>query len=89
MIRERLRQKARRAIIENSRYRAICARVGARLNRFAFRLAWLSRGCVRFMNHHVTHEESDWFVYGLPALHRQIDLVLQQQREEYGDYYYF
>jgi SAM-dependent methyltransferase len=89
MIRERLRQKARRAIIENSRYRAICARVGSSLNRLAFRLAWLSRSCVRFMNHHVTHEESDWFVYGLPALHRRVDAVLQQQREEYGDYYYF
>lgn len=89
MIRERLRQKARRAIIENSRYRAICARVGAALNRLAFRLAGLSRGCVRFMNHHVTHEESDWFVHGLPALHRRIDQVLQKQRAEYGDYYYF
>jgi SAM-dependent methyltransferase len=89
MIRESLQQKARRAIIENSRYRAICARLGALLNRLAFRLEWLSRACVRFMNHHVTHEESDWFVYGLPALHRRIDLVLLQQRKEYGDYYYF
>lgn len=89
MIREKLRQKARRAIIENSRYRAICARLGAVLNRLAFRLAGLSRSCVRLMNHHVTHEESDWFVHGLPVLHRRIDQVLQKQRAEYGDYYYF
>jgi SAM-dependent methyltransferase len=89
MIRDRIKQKAHRAIIENSRYRAICARVGARLNRLALQLGWLSRSCVRFMNHHVTHEESDWFIYGLPALHRRIDVVLKRQRKEYGDYYYF
>lgn len=89
MIHEKLRQQARRAIIDYPRCRAICAQVGALLNRLAFQLAALSRGFVRFMNHHVTHEESDWFVHGLPMLHRQIEQVLQKQRKEYGEYYYF
>ena len=89
MVREKLRQKARRLIIGNSRYRAFCARLGAWFNRIAYRLVGMSRACVRFMNHHVTHEESDWFVHGLPDLHRKIDTVLREQRREYGDYYYF
>lgn len=86
---EKLRQKNRRLIISNRRYRALCAGLGSLLNRFAFRMVRLSRACVRFMNHHVTHEESDWFSYGLPGLHRKIDGVLKRQRQEYGDYYYF
>lgn len=89
MIREKLQRKARRAIIENSRYRYVCARLGAFLNRVATNLEGLSRACVRFMNHHVTHEESDWFVHGLSGLHRSIDTVLRKQSEEYGAYYYF
>jgi SAM-dependent methyltransferase len=86
---EKLRLKNRRLIISNGRYRALCAGLGALLNRFAFRMVRLSRACVRFMNHHVTHEESDWFSYGLTGLHRKIDGVLTRQRQEYGDYYYF
>lgn len=89
MIREKLRQNARRAIIESSRCRAACAKLGAFLNRTATSLEALSRACVRFMNHHVTHEESDWYVHGLPGLHRRIDAVLRKQYEEYGAYYYF
>lgn len=89
MISKILKKKARRLIIENSKYRANFARLGFLLNRLAFRLAGLSRECVRFMNHHVTHEDSDWFMHGLPELHRRIDQTLQKQRAEYGDYYYF
>lgn len=89
MIPERLRQKAYKKILENSRYRVRCARLGAYLNKQALRFFSLSRDCVRFMNNHVTHDESDWFIHGLPALHRKIDGVLEKQRKEYGDYYYF
>ena len=84
-----LRSRIDREILENARYRAICAGIGARINRLAYRLAWLSRACVRFMNHHVTHAESDWFINGLPGLHQRIDAVLLRQRREYGSYYYF
>lgn len=82
---EKLRQK----LASGTRRRAFWAWLGAVLNRTAFRLAGLSRSCVRFMNRHVTHEESDWFTHGLPGLHRKIDVVLKRQRQEYGDYYYF
>ncbi len=88
-MRDRLRKRAYRVILENYRYRAWCAGFGAWLNSVAYRLVHLSRACVRFMNHHVTHEESDWFVYGLADLHRDIDATLREQRREYGDYYYF
>lgn len=84
-----LKQKAYKLILERTRYRIFCAALGAWLNDMGYRLIWLSRSCVRFMNHHVTHEESDWFVHGLPALHRRIQSILQRQRSEYGDYYYF
>ncbi|MCM0028605.1 MAG: methyltransferase domain-containing protein [Polynucleobacter sp.] len=86
---EKLRQKNRRLIISNRRYRTLCAGLGAFLNRVAFLIVRFSRACVRFMNHHVTHEESDWFTFGLPDLHCKIDGVLKRQRQEYGDYYYF
>jgi SAM-dependent methyltransferase len=66
-----------------------CAALGARLNALAYRLARLSRTCVRFMNHHVTHAESDWFEYGLPELHARINAVLERQKADYGNYYYF
>ena len=82
---EKLRQK----FASGARRREFWAWLGAVLNRTAFRLAGLSRSCVRFMNRHVTHEESDWFTHGLPSLHRKIDVVLKRQRQEYGDYYYF
>lgn len=86
---ERFRQRAEREILENARYRYICAAIGAHLNRLAYRIAFLSRACVRFMNHHVTHAESDWFIHGLPALHTRIAAILERQRKEYGSYYYF
>jgi SAM-dependent methyltransferase len=86
---EQFRQRMEREIIENARYRQICAAVGALLNRTAYRIAFLSRVCVRFMNHHVTHADSDWFIHGLPALHVRIDDILERQRKEYGSYYYF
>lgn len=86
---EKIRQRNERLIIENIRYRAFCAGLGSLLNRFAFRAVGLSRACVRFMNHHVTHEESDWFAYKLPYLHKKIDAVLRRQAQEYGNYYYF
>lgn len=85
----RFRQRVEREILENSRYRHICAAIGAHLNRLAYRIAFLSRACVRFMNYHVTHAESDWFIHGLPALHARIDAILARQRKEYGSYYYF
>lgn len=89
MMPDKLRQKFHRLILERPRYRMACAALGARLNALAYRLAHLSRACVRFMNHHVTRAESDWFVYGLPALHARIGAVLERQKTEYGDYYYF
>ncbi len=49
----------------------------------------MSRKLVRFMNHHVTDEQSDWFVYGLPELHKKIDAVLERQGREYHHYAYF
>lgn len=76
-------------ILRNPRARKLCAMIGAKLNASGVRLIWASRQCVRFMNHHVTHEGSDWFVDGLRDLHRSIDQVLVRQREEYGNYYYF
>lgn len=79
----------RRKIIGDSRWRARLVSLGAILNRLAFRLSGLSRSCVRFINPHVTHKESDWFSHGLPDLHGRIDAVLSRQRKEYGDYYYF
>jgi SAM-dependent methyltransferase len=76
-------------VLVSPRYRKFLAALGAFINRWAYVLAKLARDCVRFMNHHVTHAESDWFVHGLPALHRRIDEVLDRQRQKYGDYYYF
>jgi SAM-dependent methyltransferase len=86
---EKLQQRYRRLILERPRYRIACATLGAWLNNAAYRMAGASRACVRFMNHHVTHTESDWFVHDLPQLHRKIRSVLQRQRTEYGSYYYF
>lgn len=86
---ERFRQHIEREILENARCRHLCATIGAHLNRLAYRMVCLSRACVRFMNHHVTHAESDWFANGLPALHARIDDILERQRKEYGSYYYF
>lgn len=86
---ERFRPRVEREILENAKYRHYCAALGAVLNGLAYRIAYLSRACVRFMNHHVTHAESDWFVHGLPALHKRIAAILRRQRVEYGSYYYF
>ena len=63
-------------------FRLTCASLGSLLNRFAYKTARLSRACVRFMNHHVTHEESDWFTYNLSELHQRIRHVLKKQRHE-------
>jgi SAM-dependent methyltransferase len=84
-----LKTKAKQLILTRTRYRILCSKLGAWFNDIGYRLIWISRSCVRFMNHHVTHTESDWFVHGLPALHQKIRAILKRQRSEYGDYYYF
>lgn len=89
MIPTGLGAKWRQLILERSRYRAACAAAGAWLNVLGYRMVRISRSCVRFMNHHVTHAESDWFVFGLPELHERIGDILRRQRSEYGSYYYF
>lgn len=89
MVAAKLKRWIDRQAAQNTRWRIACSGLGAWLNRRAIRLAAASRQCVRFMNRHVTHAESDWFVHGLPALHERIDRVLERQRKEYGSYSYF
>lgn len=84
-----IKKKLEKLILERPRYRAICAQLGAYLNHLGMLFIRASRKCVRFMNHHVTHAESDWFVHGLKNLHKEVKDILAEQKAEYGDYYYF
>lgn len=88
-MKKNITEKAKKLILERSEYRAWCSAIGEWLNSIGYKFVWLSRQCVRFMNHHVTHEESDWFVHGLPNLHKNIEHILRRQKAEYNDYYYF
>lgn len=80
---------AKRLILITPHYRQCCAALGALLNRAGYGLIVASRNLVRFMNHHVTHEASDWFVHDLPKLHQKVREILERQRLNYGKYYYF
>jgi SAM-dependent methyltransferase len=84
-----IERKLKVLILERPKYRAYCASLGAFLNTIAVKLFGYSRSCVRFMNHHVTHPESDWFVHGLSSLQLTIKDILARQKAEYGKYYYF
>lgn len=84
-----IERRLKQDILTNYRLRAWCARLGAWLNARAYRMLARSRATVRFMNHHVTNEKSDWFVHGIAALHHRVEEVLRRQREAYGSYYYF
>jgi SAM-dependent methyltransferase len=69
--------------------RALCAKMGAVVNEHATQWLRRSRSLVRYMNHHVTNQQSDWFIDGLPGLHRQISDILRRQKTEYGSLQYF
>lgn len=84
-----IKKKLEKLILERQKYRKICARAGAYLNHLGISLIRTSRSCVRFMNHHVTHAESDWFIHDLNKLHKEVEGILAEQKEQYGDYYYF
>ena len=88
-MRQILERKLKAEILVNPRWRAFVATSAARINRSAYRFARLSRRLVRFMNHHVTSDESDRFVYRQPELHKRIEDVLKRQRKEYPHYSYF
>ncbi|MFN7612805.1 MAG: class I SAM-dependent methyltransferase [Alphaproteobacteria bacterium] len=80
---------AKKQILLKPRYRQWCAALGALLNRAGYALIIASRNLVRFMNHHVTHDASDWFIHDLPKLHKKVRDILERQRVDYGKYYYF
>lgn len=84
-----LTEYAKKQILLKPRYRQRCAAIGALLNHAGYALIVVSRKLVRFMNHHVTHEASDWFVHDLPKLHAKVRDILIRQRVDYGKYYYF
>ena len=49
----------------------------------------LARRQVRFVDNAMVDERFDWFVNGLPALHRKVALELKAQRRTYSRYAYF
>ena len=85
MIRKRLEQR----VLRDRKLRARLVRVAARLNRQGLAMQVASRRIVRFMNHHVTNDESDHFVVGLAPLQAEIKEILQRQATEYEHYAYF
>jgi SAM-dependent methyltransferase len=85
VIRERLRDR----VLRDHKLRGRLVRAAARLNRYGVALQVASRRIVRFMNHHLTNEESDRFVVGLAGLHAHIHEILRRQAEEYEHRAYF
>jgi len=71
------------------RVRFLTTFCGYQLNTLGIRMMALGRRLVRHMNRHITDENSDKFVVGLPGLHKRIDDILKRQREEYPHYAYF
>lgn len=88
-VKQRMRERISRTLLEEPNYRPYPARLGGFLNKLAIGLLHRSRSLVRLMNPHVTDPVSDWYVVNLSQLHRKIDDLLRQQRKQYGKYYYF
>jgi SAM-dependent methyltransferase len=76
-------------VLRDKKLRGRLIRAAAQLNRQGVALQVASRRIVRFMNHHLTNEESDRFVVGLAPLHAQIRDILRRQAEEYEYRPYF
>lgn len=88
-IKQRMYEKISRTLLDKPQYRPYPARLGGHLNRLSIMLLRWSRSLVRLMNPHVTDANSDWYIAGLSGLHRKIEDLLRQQRQQYGKYYYF
>jgi len=86
---EKLKTYLKREILIRPSWRKKVTQVGSVSHRMGISFIIFSRRLVRFMNHHVTDSESDWFVYEQKTLHKKIKAVLKDQVEKYGSYSYF
>jgi SAM-dependent methyltransferase len=80
---------ARQKILPVSRVRFLMTFAGYHLNALGIRMMAWGRNLVRYMNRHITDEQSDRFVAGLPVLHARINNILRRQRKDYPHYSYF
>jgi len=86
---EKLKTYLKREILIRPSWRKKVTQVGSVSHRMGISFIIFSRRLVRFMNHHVTDSESDWFVYEQKTLNKKIKAVLKDQVEKYGRYSYF
>lgn len=83
------KERLRKRLLEDPEWRAKWARIAATMSLVSSKIENYSRRMVRFMNSHVTDEQSDWFVLGKFQLQAKINEILRRQALEYGDYSYF